>query len=282
MVANIDSSRFRRDGYLLLRDFFDAGEVARIHAEAKAVFEAQMRRLNIVGDAELDDASFTQGMFRLFEADVETFANCGKQAQHLISLHRLSLDERIVAVLRELGLDQPNISTRPVLYFNHPRLAKKEVYWRLSLHQDWRSMQGSLDSVVVWLPLVDIDQSLGALEILPESHVMGLVSADLVDGYGHIREDAANPIRTDHIVPVEVRRGDALFFSTFLLHQSGTNVSGDIRWSCHFRYNNLADATFVDRGYPHPYIYRPSPDLITPDFPSRGQVADAIGPTREP
>lgn len=282
MVANIDSEQFRRDGYLLLRDFFHEDEVKQIHAESKAVFESQMRRLAIVDDVELDDASFTQGMFRFFEADVATFANCGKQAQHLISLHRLSLDERIVAVLRELGLAEPNISTRPVLYFNHPKLAKKEVYWRLSLHQDWRSMQGSLDSVVVWLPLVDIDRSLGALEILPKSHVMGLVNADLVDGYGHIREDPANPIRTDDIVSVEVRRGDALFFSTFLLHQSGTNVSDDIRWSCHFRYNNLADETFVERGYPHPYIYRPSPDLITPDFPTRGQVAAAIGPTREP
>jgi hypothetical protein len=57
-----------------------------------------------------------------------------------------------------------------------------------------------------------------------------------------------------------------------LLHQSGTNITNSIRWSCHFRYNNLADETFIARGFPHPYLYKPQEELITPDFPSRDQV----------
>ena len=69
-----------------------------------------------------------------------------------------------------LGLRFPNVSTRPVLFFNSRHLAEKEVYWKVSPHQDWRSMQGSLDSVVVWLPLCDIDVALGALEVVPQSH----------------------------------------------------------------------------------------------------------------
>lgn len=274
----IDVARFREDGFLLCRGFFDADEVARIHAEAKAVFAAQLRRHGLIPDGEVDDAIFTQGMFRLFEVDLEALSNCGKQAQHLISLHRLSLDERIVAALHELGLESPNISTRPVLYFNHPKLAKEEVYWRLSLHQDWRSMQGSLDSVVLWLPLVDIDRDLGALEVLPGSHRRGLVPADLKDGYGHISAEAQAEIDPADLISVEVKRGDALFFSTFLLHQSGTNVSDRLRWSCHFRYNNLAEPSFVERGYPHPYVYKPKDVLLTPDFPSRAEVERAVGP----
>jgi len=277
----MDVERFREQGFLLCRGFFDADEVAGIQDEAKQVFAAQMRRHGLIPDGEVDDATFTRAMFRLFEIDLAAFANCGKQAQHLISLHRLSLDERIVAALGELGLDFPNISTRPVLYFNHPRLAKKEVYWRLALHQDWRSMQGSLDSVVVWLPLVDIDESLGALQVLPGSHKGGLVAADLVDGYGHIAPEAQAAIDPADLVSVEVKRGDVLFFSTLLLHQSGTNTSDAIRWSCHFRYNNLAEASFVERGFPHPYIYRPAPELITPDFPSRAEVARALGPAAD-
>ena len=274
----MDVARFREEGFLLCRGFFGADEVARIHDEAKAVFAAQLRRHGLIPDGEVDEATFTQGMFRLFEVDLAAFTNCGKQAQHLISLHRLSLDERIIAALSDLGLEFPNISTRPVLYFNHPKLAKKEVYWRLSLHQDWRSMQGSLDSVVLWLPLVDIDRDLGALEVLPGSHRRGLVSADLIDGYGHLSAEAQAEIDPAELVSVEVKRGDALFFSTFLLHQSGTMDSEQIRWSCHFRYNNLAEPSFVARGYPHPYLYRPEPELLTPDFPSRAEVERAVGP----
>jgi hypothetical protein len=232
-----------------------------------------MHRLGLLKSKAPGEEEFEAGMFKLFEADLQTFTNCGKQVQHLISLHRLSLDDRIVSRLKGLGLEFPNISTRPILYFNAKRLAKKEVYWRLDLHQDWRSMQGSLDSIVVWLPLKKIGKDLGALEIYPGSHKWGLLGADMVDGYGHLRAtlDKAN------LVSIEVEAGDALFFSSLLVHQSGTNVSPAIRWSCHFRYNNLSDPTFIARGFPHPYLYKPQEQLITPDFPSPTDVEKLFG-----
>ena len=89
------------------------------------------------------------------------------------------------------------------------------------------------------------------------------------DGYGHLAE----PVDRTSFVPVPVARGDALVFSTFLVHQSGNNVTDGIRWSCHFRYNNVREATFVARALPHPYIYRPIEGLITPDFPPPDLVA---------
>lgn len=60
--------------------------------------------------------------------------------------------------------------------------------------------------------------------------------------------------------------------SSFLLHRSGINSTPSIRWSCHFRYNNLAESTFVQRGYPHSFLSKPSEQLLTPDFPTREQV----------
>lgn len=264
----IDRLSYRKSGYLLLKNFFDCDEVERVREEAKQIFASQMRRRGLLGARDVSEAEFNQGMFGLFDADLQAFTNCGKHAQHLISLHRLSLDQRIVGALRELGLEWPSISTRPVLYFNSSRLAKKEVYFRLSQHQDWRSMQGSLDSVVVWVPLVRIDRALGALEVVPGSHKQGLLEAEMKDGYGHI----ATPLDVAAFVPIEVEQGDALLFSTFLVHKSGTNSTDSIRWSCHFRYNNLREPTFIERGLPQPYLYRPMDDLITPGFPDRAQL----------
>ena len=131
-------------------------------------------------------------------------------------------------------------------------------------------MQGSLDAIVVWVPLMDIDRALGALEMIPGSHKLGLLQAEMMDGYGNSEESGDE----SGAVPVEVEAGDALFFSAFLVHQSGTNVADAIRWSCHFRYNNLHEPTFVERGFPHPYIYKPQEELITKDFPPRTRVAD--------
>ena len=266
----IDVKSYKENGYLLLKGFFQRHEIERIRDEAKQVFIAQMRRLGILRADDVSERAFELGMAQLFDLDLQSFTNCGKQAQHLISLHRLSLDERVIGAIVGLGLEFPNVSTRPVLYFNSRRLAKKEVYWRLSMHQDWRSMQGSLDAIVVWVPLVDIDRSLGALEIIPGSHTQGLLQSEMVDGYGHIDETKT----MSRALPVEVEVGDALFFSAFLVHQSGTSVTDSIRWSCHFRYNNLREASFIDRGFPHPYTYKPQEELITKHFPPRTQVAD--------
>jgi len=265
----IDHAAYKDQGFALAKGLFRRAELEAIRHDAKRVFAAQMLRHGILSSPNVSESEFEQGMFKLFELDLQGFVNCGKQAQHLISLHRLSLDERIMAALGKLGLSFANISTRPLLYFNSRRLAKKEVYWRLSTHQDWRSMQGSLDATVVWVPLIDINRSLGALEVIPGSHRLGLLRSNMIDGYGHVDE----PVDTSRMVPIEVEAGDALFFSALLVHRSGTNITDSIRWSCHFRYNNLAEPTFVERGYPHPYIYGPQEDLITADFPTGEQVA---------
>ena len=266
--ATISAKDFKEQGYVLLKNFFEKEEVERIRHEAKQIFAMQMVSHGIVPPTELREEEFDNGMFKLFEADLQTFINCGKHAQHLISLHRLSLDPRITDVLGKLGLEFPSISTRPVMYFNAERLAKKEVYWKLSTHQDWRSMQGSLDAVIVWIPLVNIDKNLGALEVIPGSHKWGLLEADIVDGFGNLSQS----VDETRLVPIEIEAGDALFFSSLLVHRSGTNVTDSIRWSCHFRYNNLHEETFIQRGYPHPYIYQPQEDLITPGFPKDEQV----------
>ena len=59
-----------------------------------------------------------------------------------------------------------------------------------------------------------------------------------------------------------LQKGDIAIFSTLLVHESGVITNNEIRWSCHFRYTNMLSTDFVERGFPHPYIYKPSQELI--------------------
>lgn len=264
----IDLEFYKKEGYLHLPGFAPASEVQEILNQARQIFQLQFleKGYTKVGLATDEQESvFNENLYRLFAEDLTTLMNCGKQVQHLISLHRFSLHERITRLLAEIGLRFPVISTRPVMFFNHPRLAQKKVFYKVDAHQDWRSMQGSLNSVVIWFPLVDIDKDLGALEIVPGSHLSGLMTEKIEQGFGmvHVDEEMQNKM-----IQVEVKQGDALLFSSFLVHQSGENITEKPRWSCHFRYNDLEEETFVQRNYPHPYLYKPMEELLTPGFPS--------------
>ncbi len=259
---------YLNNGYLHLKNFLDKNLVDNILTESKSVFLRQFVRMgytDVTSVKDISTAVFDEMMYRLFEDDFSVLSNCGKQVQHLISLHKLSLCDEILALLNEIGMDFPNISTRPLLFFNHPRLSKEKLYYKVDAHQDWRSMQGSLNSVVVWVPLMNVPKELGALEILPKSHLNGLMTSHFDRGFGMV--DLTDQ-QNEEFLSVEVELGDILLFSSFLIHQSGDNVSDTPRWSCHFRYNDLGDTSFVDRGYPHAYIYKPIEELITPDFPS--------------
>lgn len=264
----IDKAFYKKEGYLLLKNFAPRSEVQEILDQARQIFQIQFvnRKYTTVLLAK-DEAEgvYNENLYRLFAEDLPTLMNCGKQIQHLISLHRFSLHERILNVLAEIGLQFPVISTRPVMFFNHPRLAQKKVFYKVDAHQDWRSMQGSLNSVVIWFPLVDINKDLGALEIVPGSHLSGLMTEKIEQGFGMVHVDEA---MQQKMIQVEVEQGDALLFSSFLVHQSGENITDKPRWSCHFRYNDLEEPTFVDRHYPHPYLYKPLEELITPGFPT--------------
>jgi phytanoyl-CoA hydroxylase len=258
---------FEEQGFVRLNGFLNKQDVERVRVDAKWVFLKQMVSGGFISNPDVDERQFELAMTRYFSDDPDGFVNCGKTCQHLISLHRLSLHEQIVEKLIDLGIKRPNICTRPVIYFNSRHLAKSEVYYKSPPHQDWRSMQGSLNAMVIWVPLADVSKDLGAIEIIPGSHVWGLQDSREDEWYRRI--EGLSDAQYHSVV---VSAGDVLFFSAFLVHRSGNNTTDSIRWSCHFRYNDLEESTFVSRKYPNPYIYKPQQELITSGFPSVDQI----------
>ena len=259
----IDIESYKKNGFLILRDFFTPETVGQIKDEALSIFDKQIKAKAI----DNQNSTELEKLTKLFNEDFKSFVSSGKHIQHMISLHRLSLSSDIEKVIKLLGVAQPNICTRPVLYFNHKQLAKEDVYHTVFAHQDWRSMQGSINSVVCWVPLVDIDKNLGALEVVPGSHLQGLITEEVLHGFGSVTQ-----FHDSDFLSVEMKAGDILIFNSFLVHRSGQNTRQDIRWSCHFRYNDMSETTFIDRGFPHPYIYKPDDQLLTPAFDTKKAV----------
>ena len=240
--------QYQKNGYVILRQFFCKRKIQKIVTEAKKVFEIQFQRFGYDGD-------FSEKMIRLFKEHEDVFMNCGKMIQQgLLELYELSTDPALIEKIKELGLEFPLMCTRPVLFFNHPKLAKTEVYYKTPLHQDWPSMEASLDSMVVWVPLIHVDEKNGSILIYPKTHKLGDISNSVEGGFAVVKNYDLSLF--NEIQPT-LHEGDIVIFSSFLLHKSGEITNDSIRWSCHLRYTNMLDHDFVERGFPHPYIYKP-------------------------
>lgn len=256
------------DGVVVLRNFFAGGEPGDLVDAFREVFRRQMRRHGLAA-ADKTGSTFDQALTDLFQKSMPSYLAAAKLTQYLPALHRLGVSEPLLAALSGVGLRQPVISTRPVVHIVSEALKVPGGYHRTPPHQDWRSVQGSLDGVVAWLPLVSAGADNAPLEVIPGSHRNGLLPSE-PHAFGTSVQAAA--IEGEAFQAIEAEPGDLVIFSMFLVHRT-SSVQGDgVRWAVSFRYNNLDEPSFAARDYPNPYIYKPRDDLIVDGFPARADL----------
>ena len=242
---------FQEKGFTILRKLFSKEEVGQVKRDALSLFTLHLKEKNLW--TSYDEPEMEKALYRFFREHQTCFINCGKHSQYLVSLFRLSADPRIIGSAAYLGkMKFPNIATKPVLYFNSRHLATKEIYYKVPSHQDAASMDCSSNAVVAWLPLSKITPELGPLEVVPGSHREGLLTSRVEESFGLVDKYSDPDFQA-----IDAEVGDVVFFSAYLVHRSGNNTSESIRWSSHFRIQDLEDPDFIKRGSPHPYIYKP-------------------------
>lgn len=256
-------SSYRRNGYVVVRQVVARVEIDRLLADLRAAFRPQLQR-HAIRDTDSDAA-----LFELFHRDMRCYLAAAKATQQVPSLHALGAGGPVLDLVRELGIVQPLIAVRPVVHILADALKVPGGYHRTPPHQDWRSVQGSLDALVVWLPLVPVDRCFGALEVIPGSHKRGLLTT-VREPFGNVV--APRQVDESEFVPVEAAPGDAVVFSMFTVHRTGSEQGPGIRWAVSLRYNNAAEPDFVAHDYPNPFVYRSQDALLFEDFPRTVQV----------
>ena len=113
------------------------------------------------------------------------------------------------------------------------------------------------------------------IEVIPGSHRQGLCPGRQLEHYYEVDPSCYGE---QDFVRVAAQRGDALLFSTFLVHRSGQEGTDGVRLAISARYENAAEPTFVDRVYPFAQTRVVQRELIVKDFPRREQVAGIYEP----
>ncbi|MFN9000525.1 MAG: phytanoyl-CoA dioxygenase family protein [Holosporales bacterium] len=75
-------------------------------------------------------------------------------------------------------------------------------------------MLSSMDSLVVWVPLVDVGKNNGSIIIWPKSHLKGPLPFVANGGFASVQTEGDG-------LQTELEIGDIVIFSTLLVHSSG-------------------------------------------------------------
>ncbi len=269
--------QYREEGFCVVPGLLAGRSCKRVLKEMNSVVSSQLEVLGL-GAMEFEgDESLHANMQTLFHANTDIYLASVRHLGRLLSVQQLLADENILALTNRLGISLPSLPTGPVVSIMSDRLRVQGGYFGLAPHQDWPSMQGSLDAVVVWAPLTNVTVEKFPLQLIPQSHLKGMWEGENTAYERQIRSDL---MRDEDFVSVEVRRGDVVFMTAFTVHRTGVTHQGQdcngLRIACNSRLENSAEATFVDRHFPCAYKRTVERDLITKDFPSSWQVIEAI------
>lgn len=239
---------FNHEGFYIFKSLLSYGDIVAITQSIHQLFLKQLHFLNI-NNSECN-ASLDTSIKTLFDANIERYIQTISACSRIDTLQRVFYSEKIKQALEALNYKETLIPTSPVFHIMSSSLKIPNGYYGLDAHQDWPSMQGSLDSVIFWLPLVDISEDLNPVEVLPKSHLLGVLPSELGKNEAVVKSSS---IQEENFVAVEANRGDLVTFSSFLVHRSSHKSNGGIRIACSLRYENLNDPTFIERGFPTAY-----------------------------
>ena len=236
------------NGFYVAKSLVSKEVVDETIVSIKKHFDNQLIYLNQEIPNDIYDS-----MKLLHKVDIERYKKTAGSLWRKMSLYNLLHHENIQNFVKEnFGWNDIVIPGGQVVHIQADSLKIPNGYFGLVAHQDFPSVQGSLDGFVVWIPLVDIDVNRYPLEVIPGSHKNGVLpSIENNSSSWEIKPECYNEA---DFIPAVCEVGDVIFMSNFTVHRSSQNGDDRLRLACSTRYDNADEETFADRCYPSAYI----------------------------
>lgn len=256
--------RLADDGYLFFRGLIPVDDVAGVRSGVRGVLEGA----GWVAPGSTPDRPLpTQAAVR---EGSDGYLGAYVGIQRLQGFHELAHHAAVVEVMADI-IDEPLLV--------HPRkiartsLPQDDEYTRP--HQDYRLIQGTVDTLTCWVPLGDCPATLGSLRMLRGSHHQGLIEADAGKGPGglqvEVSDDDPDWRTTDYAA------GDVIVFTSLTVHGALRNNEDRLRFSADFRYQSLLEPVLTHSLSPHYFPQVPDWDVLTEGWSSQRSVQAPAG-----
>ncbi len=175
----------------------------------------------------------------IYNRSPEAFRADARLLAKRTSIMQMFLAPDMMKAVAALGIRRPIMQTNPVCH----AMGFDKSFDGTHAHQDWPALQSGLNTVVAWVPFHPVDEDAYPVEVVPGSHLKGLLPAKAGEHYSEV--DASGM----EFVPVTVPAGGALLFSVFTVHRTRT-PGAKTRVAISMRYEDALDAAFIEQGYP--------------------------------
>lgn len=218
---------YKKDGYLLLKDFFNQEEIRKLKDAALA-------------DRELDKRSYGRADGEGGTVRLSIWNHPGENIYGMFAR-----SERIVNIAETLLEGE--------VYHYHSKMILKDakVGGAWTWHQDygyWYNfglLEPLLTSVTIAVDKATIEN--GCLQVLKGSHTMGRVNHALTGEQAGADMERVNIAKERFpLVHCEMEPGDAMFFDCNILHRSDQNRSEHSRWSLICCYNAARNSPYKE------------------------------------
>ena len=260
-LSEADRAHYREHGFVVLRSVVPAELLARAQALIEPWVDAAVASWR--GDGLIAEG-FEDGDFwhRFLDA-----WNAAGRPHFRRSPNRFLINPAMYGFVRSpafLQIAEQLIGTPDLrmhgIFNARPQLPRHEAtltpwhqdsqYWDLDYGQE-TDVERKTHVVTMWMPLQDVDETTGALQVVSRQETRDAVFApDPVDfeRTGYLRILPADLARYT-ILPMRMARGDMLLFNQRTPHGAAPNLSARIRWSVDIRFEATAGATVVGQKY---------------------------------
>ncbi len=195
---------FKKNGYIFMKDFFSKAEVLQLVEDIK---QASAEK---VGDDILD------------KGNLKFYALLMHRSEKLRAFISQS---KIIDFLKKFA--GPDIWVRW-----DQAVEKSPGAGTFPWHQDNQYSQLKDQHFQLWISLTTMTENNGGLWVVPGSH-KGRLPYDNIDNHAVYKGEAKNPVF------ISAEPGDAVLFSSFLLHSTTPNITQDSRWAYVIEYMQM-------------------------------------------
>ncbi len=256
-------NQYKRDGFYIAKGVLPAEAIDDTLKSINRAMASQVRECGREAHPEL-----FENLKTLLQVDVERYKKVVGAVWRMQAIYSLAHHDGITGFLsREFGWSDLFVPGGQVLHIMAEELKIPNGYFGLVPHQDFPSVQGSLNGAVIWFPLMNVDKDNYPMEVLPYSHLRGL--APMVSHGASTWEVTPDWYDPKEFIPLEMDAGDVVFMSMFTIHRTSIHgLPGRLRLSISTRFDDGNEPSFVKRAYPTAYIRTVHREQYIKDFPT--------------